>query len=139
MKKSLLILITSFIGTLSFAQNQVPNPGFEDWSYLSDNSTLYPTNWSETGVCLENSPEEFICTSNVKQNNSAANGNYAVEVFTNVVDGNVNYESFSNVNPEFNGVSFTGRPTSLTFMVKFHTTADNKLNVRNMIYTTIIY
>lgn len=135
MKKSLLILITSFIGTLSFAQNQVPNSGFEDWSFLSDNSTLYPTNWSETGVCIKNSPVD-ICASNVRQTSTAVSGNYAVEVFTNVVEGNVNYESFSNVNAESNGVAFTGRPTSLTFMVKFHTTADNKLNVRNMIYTT---
>jgi hypothetical protein len=135
MKRSLLILIGSCIGISSFAQSQLPNPGFEDWSLAEDNKTLYPTNWQEPDLCANIEQGEVVCASTVKRTNSAAEGNYAAEIFTIVIGDNVNYGSFSNLN-DLNGVNFTERPTNLTFKVKFHTTAGNKLNVRNILYTT---
>src|SRR5690554_8212638 len=61
MKKSILIIAAGLMASISIAQQQIQNPGFEDWDDVGT-STQEPTNWSslKTADALASLPPEVL-------------------------------------------------------------------------------
>ncbi|PKR80222.1 hypothetical protein CW751_11205 [Brumimicrobium salinarum] len=95
MKQSIFIFITSLLATYSFTQQQLQNPGFEDWENLGT-ATAEPTNWSslKTGDALASAAPEVL--SQV----SGRNGGFAAQL--KVID-------FGFPFPTANGIMTNGR------------------------------
>lgn len=131
MNKTFTLFFSLSASLFSFAQTQIPNPGFENWENVGA-TTEEPTSWNsnETGSGLASSGPQTC----YRETASPHSGSYSVRVETkyyilavvngNVTTGQVNAPS-SNKSEGFlaatgaNKIAFTGRPDSLVGWYKY--------------------
>jgi hypothetical protein len=138
MKTNILaIIFTVVLVPFLMSQNQIENPGFEDWEVeiVGSGEILEPVNWNtiKTG---DNPDLAALMPFNWEQSEDAHSGQYCIKLFNNSAIGlpvvgtlcNGRYHpeipthlaySFTNQDdPKFN-TPFTARPDSIAFWVKY--------------------
>jgi hypothetical protein len=130
MKKILQLLGLTIISSSAFAQTQVPNADFENWTLYKPAYNYYAANdWSDGAACLTPQGGTESCQFVNRRTTNAQSGTYALQHFdiayTSQGGSGVNALPFWNLDETFNGVAFTGRPTSVSFYYKY-TTDDNE-------------
>jgi hypothetical protein len=121
MKK--IILVGSLVISLQgFAQNQLPNSGFESWETVPYKTTSYttPLNWLgeacvSVGIGTESKAE---CKNAIEKSTDAATGNFAMKVTT----GALGLALMSDM-------PFEGSPTALNVKMKASIPADAKATI----------
>lgn len=95
MKKFTLILVILFSAfTISIAQNQIENPGFEEWEAIT-NEFEEPVNWSTVKTCVPENLAAFAPVTVNKCDSAPHSGNYCVHIFT--VDAAFNITATGNL------------------------------------------
>ena len=114
MKKNLLFFL--FVATISFAQAQIPNAGFENWTngepddYITLNLLVKP----------------FAGRANVSQTDDKNSGTYAIKletiaytnIFTSKTDTAVGYAVLGSLAKQKGGYPFTSRPSTFSGFFK---------------------
>ncbi len=80
MKKIYLALLSFSISTLSFAQDQLPNSGFEFWETIDDGSASYeaPSPWEPGSFCVDFGTT--TCAVSGTKTTDANTGSYAIKI-----------------------------------------------------------
>ncbi len=119
MKKLVLLAGLALGFSTAFAQDQHPNSDFEDWTDY-DGYMLPDSLTSFQNICVDIGGGFQECLIGVEQTTDANTGTYAVKM-TNVADADGDPTSISlfSLNDDFETITFTGRPDSLSGFYKF--------------------
>jgi hypothetical protein len=136
MKKHLLLLLTIGGSFLTHAQQQLPNPSFENWTTNGDLPYDEPDNWFGTStVCIAGTPTDptgpTTCSASSIKTTDAYAGSYAAKLVNlsspqngSILEGQLIYS------PTTEGyVEFTSKPKSLTGYYKFNKTGTDIINI----------
>lgn len=122
MKKLLQLLGFVALSSSTFAQTQVPNSDFENWSLEKPAYDFYaPDNWSDGAGCASINDGTESCQFFIARTTDAQSGKYALKHFdqTPKFGTNTSYSTYSNAGAGFSTPAFTGRPTSVSFYYKY--------------------
>ncbi len=137
MKKIFTLLFTG-LSTCALAQEQLSNPGFENWTLTKPAYNYYaPNDWMNGTACASINGGEEQCTFALQRVTDAHSGNYAVAMYNKEeINGSVSYMSFGNmgVGEGLNGPDFTGRPESFSFYYKYATDDNQQMNIKVILY-----
>jgi|GEM_PF-2283666 len=134
LQSTALLLLT---GSL-FAQTQVPNPDFENWTLFKPAYNFYaPDSWSDGSACASATGGTESCEFFIQRTTDAQSGTYALAHFdvNPVGTTDINYSSFGNFGEGFSTPAFTGRPTSVSFYYKYATDDNQPMSITFLLYT----
>ena len=138
MKKILSFLFLTGASVTLFAQTQVPNPDFENWTLLKPAYNYYAANdWSDGSACASLNGGTEQCQFVNRRTTDAQSGTYAIQYFDIKAQfgPNINTLPFWNLDGNFNGPPFTGRPTSASFYYKYKTDDNQPMSINFDLYT----
>jgi hypothetical protein len=137
MKKILSLVFLSGASFLTFAQTQVPNADFENWSEVKPAYAFYaPDKWNSGANCGSVGNGTESCQFLIGRTTDAQSGKYALKHFdSNPTGSHVNYGTYGNFDDNFSSPAFSGRPTSATFYYKYTTDDKQEMNVSFLLYT----
>lgn len=140
MKKLLQLLGLTIVSTTVFAQQQVPNPSFENWSLYKPAYNFYaPDNWESGATCATVSGNES-CAFSIQRTTDAQSGQYALKHFTSNPSGtHVNYGTYTNLDDALSTPTFTGRPTSVSFYYKYTSDNAEQMEIYFMLFSGNIF
>lgn len=140
MKKILQLLGFAVLSSSVFAQTQVPNADFENWTLFKPAYNYYSANdWSDGSACVSVNGGTETCQFVNRRTTNAQSGTYALQHFdiayTSGPTTGVNALPFWNLDDNFNGVAFTGRPTSVSFYYKYTTDDNEPMSIEFSLYS----
>lgn len=140
MKKILQLLGFAVLSSSVFAQTQVPNADFENWTLFKPAYNYYAANnWSDGSACVSVNGGTESCQFVNRRTTNAQSGTYALQhfdiAFGSGSSAGVNALPFWNLDDNFNGVPFTGRPTSVSFYYKYSTDDNEPMSIEFMLYS----
>jgi hypothetical protein len=138
MKKQLTILFLG-ISTSLMAQTQVPNNNFESWTLEKPAYNFYaPDNWQDGTACVSSGGPES-CEFSIQRTTDKHSGTYALAHYTqDDGSGGADYQTFTDLDENFDGPAFDGRPLSMSFYYKYATNDNQPMEVSVTLYSGTI-
>ncbi len=140
MKKILQLIALTIVSSSVFAQMQVPNADFENWTLFKPAYNYYRANdWSTGELCITPQGGTETCEFFNRRTTAAQSGTYALQHFdgayTSPGGSGVNALPFWNLDQTFNGPAFTGRPISVSFYYKYNTDDNEPMTIDFTLYS----
>ena len=136
MKNYLLLFFAISASLFANAQQQLPNPSFENWT--TNNSLPYeePDSWFGTNVvCVVGTPTNpsgpTLCEPSTIKTTNAQAGSYAAKLvnIAHPQDGSISEGQLMYSQGTGGYVGFTGKPKTLTGYYKFNQTGSDVINI----------
>ncbi len=135
MKRYILSLLITSITLLVTAQQQLPNPSFENWTTNPLLPHAEPDTWyGSIEDCIITTNNILVCTTSTIQTTDAQSGIYAAKLVNiagpqylgDLLTGQLIYTYNTGI-PGYTG--YTDRPNSLTGYYKFNKTGSDKVTI----------
>jgi hypothetical protein len=131
MKKHLLLFFAVSSSLFAGAQQQLPNPSFENWATNASLPYEEPTTWMGASVYCDGTTATLVCSPTTLKTTDAYTGSYAAKLvnFIDPTDASTFTGKLMYTNLSDGYVNFTNKPKTLTGYYKFNNAGSDVITI----------